>query len=446
MLNIHDLIRLSAGKIADPLHRTIVFDGKVAVSMSHAMGSRPWWAGVPFTQADVTEPVAVPVDTIKAHLLKSRHLFVKRDHVHNNQGLRHPWPIKPDWNDVLCKLPPRPQGDCVQFELDLNCLDRVLVVVDPTDIRTAVTGVFFDFETGRLAGTDGHRVHMYKRAVPKLARKKGQSSLQMIVPKDPAYWLLRSEDKAAKVTVWQLGAGQSLVLMQTSEALVYTMALDAKFPNIARVMPSRTRFSSYIKLDPIAFSDGVEAMAKRGEGKPDAPMVPAVSVHWGEGRIYAGSGPEFVAFPHELHNFGSDRDAVTKTIYSRFRSRYLQDVADCVTPNAIWGVPFAGLFGGGPIGDMDRALAVFDEDFSAVVMPISWDNLPPPSDKPKTPEKPPEVAAKPSSPAVVPIQPAKPATGLEKSTQAPKSGAKVVPLVVKAASPVLTAEPKAKKA
>lgn len=419
MLNIHDLIRLTAAKTADPLHRTIVFDGKVAVSMVNAMGSRPWWAGVPYTQADVAEPVAVPVDTIKAHLLKSRHLFVSRDHVHNNQGLRHPWPVKPDWNDVLCKLPPRPEGDSVQFEVDLNCLDRVLVVVDPMDIRTGVTGVFFDFETGRLAGTDGSRVHMYERAVPKLARKQGQGSLQMIVPKDPAYWLLRSEDKAAKVTVWKLGAGQSLVLMQTSEALVYTMALDARFPDIARVMPPRSRFSSYLKVDPIALSDGVAAMAKMANSKPAGAKVPAVAVHWAEGRVYAGNGPEFVAFPHELMNFGPDLGAVGKKLYSRYQPRYLQDVADCVTPDAAWGVPHAVLFGQSTMGNMDRVLAVFDGDFAAVVMPMSWDNHEPPTDKPKTPEKPPAGAAKPSRPVVVPLRPSKPATGPAMGHKAP---------------------------
>lgn len=429
MLNIHDLIRLTGAKTADPLHRTIVFDGKVAVSMVNAMGSRAWWAGVPYTQAEVTEPVAVPVDTIKAHLLKSRHLFVKRDHVHNNQGLRHAWPVKPDWNDVLCRLPPRPQGESVQFDVDLNCLDRVLVVVDPKDIRTGVTGVFFDFETGRLAGTDGARVHMYERAVPKLARKQGQGNLQMIVPKEPAHWLLRSEDKAAKVTVWKLGAGQSLVLMQTSEALVYTMAVEGRFPDIARVMPPRSRYSSYLKLDPIALSDGVEAMAKRETRRPDGAKVPSVSVHWGEGRVYAGYGPEFVPYPHELVNFGPEQAAAAKSLYARYQPRFLQDVADCVTPDAVWGVPFAGLFGNGSVGNMERVLAVFDGDFAAVVMPMSWDNMPSPSDKPKTPDKPAAGAPKLARPAVVPIRPSKPATGQEKSQKAAKPGAKVVPLV-----------------
>lgn len=445
MLNIHDLIRLTTPKQANPIFRTIVFDGKVAVSMANAMGSRAWWAGVPYTQAEVTEPVAVPVDTIKAHLSKSRHLWVKRDHVHNNQGLRHPWPVKPDWNDVLCKLPPRPEGESIQFDVDLDQLDRVLVVVDPHDKRTGLTGVFFDFETGRLAGTDGARVHMYTNAVPKLARKAGQGGLQMIVPREPAHWLLRSEDKAAKVTVWKLGAGQSLVLMQTSEALVYTVALDAKFPDIARVMAPRERYRAHLKLDAIAFSDGVANMARLPQSKADAKGPAYVTVHWGQGRIYGGNGPAFVAFPHELVGFKADKDPVMK-LYARYQPRYLQDVADCVTPDAVWGVPFAGLFGGASLGNSDRVLAVFDGPFAAVVMPMSWDNLEPPTDQIADPKKPPAGGKKADRPADGAKPDEKPAKGPDLGPEGPKPTANVVPLPVKGKGPAKSPAKVSKKA
>lgn len=453
MLNIHDLIRLTKAANAEACRRTIVFDGKVAISMNNGYGSHGWWAGVPFTQAKVDEPVAVPVDAIVQHLLKSRHLHVAKDHVHNSQGIRTAWTNKPhDWSNALSFMPPRPEGLPVQFDLELDALDRVLIAVDPGDIRASLQGVFFDFETGRLAGTDGARVHLYENKVPKLTRGKDQGALQIIVPKAPAYWLLKSDDKTARVSVWRLGAEKSLVLMQTTEALVYTVAIDAKFPDVMRVIPPRSTAAGTIRLNPIAFSDAVDDMRKLAAKQRDKNSC--VTVQWGAGRVYANTGPDFRPVDFELVNYGAYPATMRKTLYAAFNPRFLSDVADCVTPQAEWLVPVQKEFERHGKTELmktsDQPLAVFDGDFSAVVMPRRLEACPTdraePSAKPPKASKPAKTPAgrpaEPAQAATVPPKPGKPATEPEnKPKPAPKAPAKPAPGEKPAQGPKKAAKP-----
>lgn len=417
MLNIHDLVRLTSPANKTPIYRTIVFDGKVAVSMAHSYGGSPWWAAVPFEHAKVAEPVVVPVDCIKQHFGKSRNLHVAQEWVHNNQGTRTEWEKKTDWRSVMGNMPPKPDGDSIQFDLDLDALDRVLVAINTKDFRPTLTGVFFDFESGRIAATDGHRMHCYHRTVPKLARKQGQSNLHLIVPKEPAHWLLKSDDKQARVTVWRLGKGESLVMMQTSQALVYTMAIEGKYPEVMRVVPNPANISQHVELNPIAFSDAVASMGHAYRKKHPISLKKIVAVHWGEGRVYAGDGPEFLAYPQALNIQAGDVDAVAKALFARYQAGYLQDLADCVTPKADWCIPkqIAPEPGNkGAVQTASQAVAVFDGDFVAVVMPVDWKNTEPPTDKPKPQPKPKKQPAKPAKAAEQP-EPAKadaaPATG-----------------------------------
>ncbi|MES1977293.1 MAG: hypothetical protein V4451_04610 [Pseudomonadota bacterium] len=423
MIDIKNIIKLASGQHSNPLFNGIVFDGRNAISIAHAVDPQPWWAGVPCEQKELTEPVGVPVEAIKAHYLRSRHLHVNRQHLHNDQGMKTEWSRKIDWNNAITMMPGQPAGVPVLFQLELDALDRVLVAAGDADTRMegALNGVLLDFTTGRIVGTDGARLHMFDGKVPKLQPKKGQGPLHVILPKEAARWLLHSADEKATVQVWGLGDKQPLVLLRTSDGLVYTKAIAAKFPDYMRIMVPRPVFRTWVELNPAQMADQAAAMEKLH--LLEKPSMTSVGVHWGQSRIYAGLGPNFVPVPFNLA--GPDAGSVNKEmLFQYFQPRWLADLADCVTPLAHWCLHAAT-----PIHPVHKqGLQVFEGDFSAILMTQRMGDTPPTDKRPKQAPKP----AKTAKPAPVPVPvPAKPVEPPKPAPKAPEP-AKAAPVAPKA--------------
>lgn len=429
MIELKSILKLATGPHPVRLMGTVVFDGRNAISVAHSRDAQPWWAGVPCAQPALKGPVAVPVDAIKAHFLRSRHLRVGKDHLHNGTGMRTEWDKKTDWTDALTLLPGQPEGTPVQFELDLDSLDRVLIAAGDADIRGALNGVLLDLTAGRIVGCDGSRLHVFDRRVPKQLPKKGQGALHVLLPKAAAKWLLHSADQTASVSVWQLGAEQPLVLLRTNDGLVYTKAIVGKFPDYLRVMKPESGFRQWALVNPGEFSDGVASMEKLHA--LEKPKLLSVGVHWGEGRIYAGTGPNFVPFQHTWGGPNDNDPMKPETIFGWYFPRYLADLADCVSDKAHWCLsrPADGR------ATHELPLAVFEADFSAVLMPQRMGDHPPtdkPAPKTAKSRKPARQPAKVPAPAPVPSQaPEQPAKG-PKPAQVPSKVPASAPVPSKA--------------
>ncbi|MDP2369323.1 hypothetical protein [Rhodoferax sp.] len=425
---------MASGTHSIPLLSGVIFDGKTAISVAHSRDSQPWWAGVPCEQPTITEPIGVPVATIKAHFLRSRHLHVGKGHLHNGTGMTTEWKKDVDWNDALSLMPVRPDSLPVQFDLELDALDRVLVAAGESEAAGALNGILLDMTTGRLVGCDGHRLHMFDRKVPKQSRKNGQGSLHVLVPRAAAKWLLYSADEKAMVQVWGMGTEQPLVMMRTSDGVIYTKAIVGKYPDYMRIMPNRPVFRLWARLNPAQLSDGTAAMEKLHA--LEKPKFISTAVHWGQGRVYGGLGPNFVPVAIALE--GPDAGTVKRdTLFHYIQPRYLADVADCVTEKADWCL----LPGDGVKAAHEQALTVYEGDFSAVVMPQRMGDTPP-SDKARKPASKAAKASKPTPEAPPAGKPApEAATGSEKTPKpapvAPKAG-NPPPVAPEAAKPPKT--------
>jgi hypothetical protein len=424
-IDLKSVLKLAAQPHSVPLMRAVVFDGRNAIAVGTSCDPQPWWAGVPCPQPDLKAPVAVPVDAVSKHFLRSRHLHVAADHLHNAQGMKTEWDRKVDWSDALSLLPQPPTGEPIMFDLDLDVLDRVLIAAGDADIRHVLNSVLLDLTTGRIAASDGSRLHLYERRAPKLLPKAGQGPLHVLVPKPAAKWLLYSSDKSAKVTIWQLGTDKPLVLMQTSDALVFTSSVVGKFPDYMRIVQPRSWYTRWARVHPVQLAESVKSMAKLNA--IDKPKYASVAVQWAQGRIYAGAGPNFVGIDCKLEGTPGTWHAAPERIFGYFTPRYLEDAADCVTEGSEWCIP-----GPGDRGIHEQAVCVFEGDFLALVMPQR--ESVPPSDGPEPVQKPAKEAKPAQVPPSGPEPVQKPAKGA-KPAQVPPSGPEPVQKPAKGAKP-----------
>lgn len=399
MLSLKSVTILAERPTVAGAARGIVFDGRNAVTVAHARTPVRWWAGVPVEQT-LDAPVAVPVDSIRQHQLRSRHLHVAPGHLHNGQGMRTEWAPAKGCDEALAMLPAQPGGaPDAEFELDLGELDRVVIAAAKQDMRGYLCGVLMDFDQGAIVGTDGNRLHVVRGVLPK---RKGA---QVIVPRAAAHWLLSSKDERAHVRCWGLGTPAARVLMACSDGFVFAHGLEGKYPDWARVMPDKeAREGALCTFDPIILSHAVENMGRlqalNGKSK-----VGVVCLDVASQRVFAGTGPNFHAVQLTQHR------PAAAGVWPYFNAVYLQDLADSVDFGARWS--FAGTAGG--------ALRVDEGPFSAVLMAYR-ENIKPSAEavekahqqgQEAAPEAPKagEGAQVAPEPPKAPPQPAKPAPG-----------------------------------
>ena len=371
-ITFKDVVKLAKGAHSMPALRSVVFDGKSAMTAAQL----DWMVGVPCEQPNLTEPVVVPVDAIQAHLLKSRHLVVMPDHLTNGQGLVTPFnPGKVDYSEVLHMLPKPPEGEAVTFELELDALDRVLIASGVHDIRYYLNGVLFDLSDGMLVGCDGHRLHTYKNRVPRPYKRKVVDGVPMgelvevALNRDPLKWIVGSADVAAKVTIWNAKRpkvdGQPVVpqaLLQTKDAFVWVRkAIEGKFPDWRRVLPAVVSRPVWATVNPAKLADTVAAMGKVVKLESDGKWG-GVTIDFGRGQVYGKNQDQVMPLVFGLNSDRVDLNlgALTEELWMGVCATYLEDVADCVTAEAQWRLDHTGC--------KNQGLLVTDGDFSGVVM------------------------------------------------------------------------------
>lgn len=373
MLKINDVLKLARAKSPLAALRSVVFDGQSAICASEL----DWMVGVPCPQPHLSGPVVVPVEAVLSHLAKSRHLVVMPDHLSNGKGLVTPFGKDggTDYDSVLAMLPGKPAGPVVSFDLELNALDRVLVAAGVQDIRYYLNGVLFDLTDGVLVGTDGHRLHLYRNRVPQVFGRElvdgvpTRAPVELVVPRDPLYWVLGSKGESVKVSIWNAQADTrndedpAQILLQGEDCFVWIRKpIDGKFPDWARVVPAVVSRPVWASLNPIALADGADAMGK-AITLANPKEFPAVRIDFGGGQI-RGHRPEDV-LPLSVQVHSDDASVAPESLSDALQlcvnARYLQDAADCVTRNAQWRPDY--------LNPTHGALLVVDGDFSGVVMP-----------------------------------------------------------------------------
>lgn len=401
-ITLNDVVKLAKGAHALAELRSVVFDGKSAMTACEMN----WVVGVPCLQSALTDPVVVPVDAIRAHLLKSRHLVVMPDHLTNGQGLVTPFNKPKKWDDqmVLSMLPPLPDGKAVAFDLELDALDRVLIATGEHDIRYYLSGVLFDLTDGVLAGTNGHQLHMYKNRVPKLFDRQivegeDQSKpVQMIVPRAPLDWIVHSQSQSATVTIWnplceKLREDRPALpeaLVQTNDAFVWIRGpLEGKYPDWSRVIPVTFRRPVWMEIDPEQLSASVDKMGRvvRLAGKS---KFEGVLVDFGTGEVRGKRDESGLPFGCKLHSddAGIDLEKLRVDFWVGVKATYMQDLADCVTDKAQWRIAHEC-----PSGS---SLLVTEGDFSGIVMPMRIDGP-----EKQAPEPAPDAVEAPDAPETV---------------------------------------------
>ncbi len=382
MINLKSLEKLARPSNVPAAARCIVFDGQTAVAVANALETAPWWAGVPYAQAGVSRPVPVPMEAMKSHQLRSRHLLVDDAGLHNGAGLRTEWAADHACAGAAALLPGMPAGEPVaQCEIDLDVLDRVAIAAAVQDIRYYLKGVLLDFDAGALVGTDGARLHCHRGGVPVVA-----GAGQVTVPVDAVKWLLHSADEVAQVTVWRMANGRAQVLLRTSDAFVFAHGLEGRYPEWQRVVPALGTCGARFRVDPSALAGAVESMGKlhrlESGGKRGVVALDVVA-----GRVHAGGGDSFHAVDVTADTGHGEAFALYVT------ADYLQDAADCVGVGARWAMPKPGKVG--PAGP----LLVVDGSFAAVVMP---NRAPQEAEKPAAQAAPEEAPAAQAAPEEAP--------------------------------------------
>lgn len=391
--------------------RSVVFDGKSAMTANEM----DWVAGVPCPQPNLTGPVVVPAAAIMAHMAKSRHLIVMPDHLSNGQGLTTPFNKPKKWDDqiVLGMLPPLPKTEAVNFDLELDALDRVLVAAGEHDIRYYLNGVLFDLTHGVLVGTNGHQLHLYRNRVPvvyPMKKKDGMpvsETVELILPSDPLRWMLSSASRAAQVTVFnplrkKVDGVPALpgVLLQADDAFVWIRKpIEGKYPDWTRVVPAVLSRPVWLEVDPVKLADTLGAMRKvmKLSGAKDNY---GLLVDFGKGEVSGGVDCQAAGVMPFTVNLGTDDasidlDGVSDDLWVGIHSDYLQDLADCVTPAARWRVDHTNM--------ANQSLLVVDGDFSGVVMPCRVGGpVKAGQDEPVAVPEPAQVAAVEPEPVAVP--------------------------------------------
>ena len=271
-ITLGDIVKLAKAANAVPELRSVVFDGQSAITAA----PMEWLAGVPCVQAGLTEPVVVPVEAIQAHLLKSRHLIVMPDHLTNGQGLRTPFNIDPkrSYGRVLDMMPSEPEAEAVDFDLELNALDRVVIASGVKDVRYYLNGVMFDLSNGMLAASDGHRLHCYKNRVPSPYPREATERVEVIFGRAPLKWMLDSADETARVTIWNATRPEvegrhylPQAMLRAGDGFVFIRkAIDGRFPDYLRLIPHELSGET-AQFNPAYVSDAYAAVCEIADQK-----------------------------------------------------------------------------------------------------------------------------------------------------------------------------------
>ncbi len=382
-IGFNDVLKLAKRANANKALRSIVFDGKSAITATEIN----WIVGVPCAQPALTEPVVVPVDAVLAHLAKSRHLIVTPDGLTNGQGLVTPFGRDPKvlWDTVLDMMPSAPKQDSVSFDLELDALDRVLVASGVHDIRYYLNGVLMDLTNGVLAGCDGHRLHLYRNRVPMAFKRKLKDGapvsapVEVIVNRAPLDWIVGSQSEVAKVTIWnpqRQKDGEELArtsaLIQTEDAFVWVRsAVEGKYPDWNRVLPAVAQRPVVFGMDPVQVADAAAGMGRVAMLRSGNKWA-GVRLDFGAGCMSISGADDSMPLATELRE-GREAVAGDDSLWMGINASYLQDLADCVTKAAQWRPD--------PVNTKNCALLVVDGDFSGVVMPTR-------EEEPKKPGKP----------------------------------------------------------
>lgn len=368
MIDLKTILKLAAKPSTVEATRCVVFTGKSAMTMN----GMDWIAGVPCEQPALTKPVAVPIAAIQKHLSKSRHLVVTPDGLTNGSNITTAFDFgKHDYAGMLDLMPKMPETKPVQFELDLDALDRVQVVAARTDVRYYLNGVLFDLTHGALVGTDGHRLHLYLNRVPQAfdrGIKDGvptKPEVSVICPNAPLDFIVNSAQERAQVMLWDADKErQGCILINAGDAFVWVRSpIQGKFPDWQRVLPALAQRPVWAELDPVQVADAAAGVA--GVYKAAGSKQGAAQLNLGAHALIANTKErDRIPLAVNLHSDvpGFDLTKLAGEMYATFYAGYLQDVADCVTEKAQW-----RLSAERPWND---SLLVTDGDFRGVVMPM----------------------------------------------------------------------------
>lgn len=389
MIDLKRLMKLADGAHSMEVLRSVVFDGKSAIVASQL----DWIVGIPCPQPHLTAPVVVPIRTLKIHMNKGRDLVVHADKLSNSRGLetalnagleRREGLLLKDYAQVLDLMPARPEGEGVSFQVGLNEVDRTLIAAGKSDIRGYLNGLLFDLSTGALVGCDGHRLHAFKSHLPKVFA--GERAVELIIPRAPLEWMLASSDEAMTVQVWGAerpvtewfaadGLGAPKVLLRTGDTFVWVPhVVEGKYPDWRRVVPSnRVSRPVVAKVNPVQLADAASATAKTCKEMkmkwPSACLDLKGGTICADGEAATGGLPVGV----ELSSTASDWPVdVLAHYWVNINPLYLQDLADCVTADAVWSLA--------PAVPQNEPILVELGDFVGVIQPCQGKVNPAPNE------------------------------------------------------------------
>jgi DNA polymerase-3 subunit beta len=311
---------------------------------------------------------------------------------------------------VLDMMPSEPEAESVGFDLELNALDRVVIAAGVKDVRYYLNGVMFDLSDGVLAGSDGHRLHCYKNRVPSLYPRKETERVEVIFGRAPLKWMLDSADETARVTVWnatrpEAGGRHYLpqAMLRAGDGFVFIRkAIDGRFPDWRRFVPSAEKRPVVMTVDPVKLADTVAAMGKLVTLKTLSKMA-GVQLDVGRGCVYGRTADQMMplAFGLSSDRADIDLDALADDLWVAANAAYLVDLADCVTAGARWHIAHEN--------GQREPLLVIDGDFAGMVMPLRND-IPArlkqaPVKAPEAPAEAPVVAEAEKAPAEAPEAP-----------------------------------------
>ncbi len=302
-----------ASTAKNSMRQCVVFDGKHAI----AMPDTEWAVGVACVQKRLTRPVQVSVDALKKYLLLNAELVVTDEGLLSASGQLLPHLEANDVFVVLAGLPLEPAGDRLNFDLDLNALDRTLIAAAKNDIRSYLNGVAMDFSKGALVGTNGHRIHMFRDCVPKV--DGGRVDAYPIAPLD---FVVRSTSSHARVTVFDRE-----ILMVAGDVFVWSKCIDGKYPDYMRVVPTVSKI--WMSVDPVQLANAANALERAQKNS----RLSIVQLHASAGLLVSCDPPhERLPVSMNLHN----HDQAQGACWMNFNANYLADAADCVTKGAKW--------------------------------------------------------------------------------------------------------------
>ncbi len=312
MIALNKILKVAAAA-DNSMRRCVVFDGKHAI----AMPDMEWAVGVACVQKRLTRPVQVSVEALKKYLLLNAELVVTDEGLLSASGQLLPHLEANDVFVVLAGLPSEPAGDRLNFDLDLNALDRTLIAAAKDDIRIYLNGVAMDFSKGVLVGTNGHRIHLFRDCVPKVDGGRVD-----VYPTAPLDFVVRSTASHARVTVFERE-----ILMVAGDVFIWSKCIDGKYPDYMRVVPAVSEI--WMSVDPTHLANAANALGRTQKKL----SFPTVQLHASAGLLVSCEPPhERLPVAMNLRN----HDETQGACWMNLNSSYLADAADCVTKGARW--------------------------------------------------------------------------------------------------------------